>query len=149
MQRSFHSFIKNRKECKDHSVLLKRTGKNAKIVLFFYKKRKRTQRSFHSFEKIGCPTLYFIHPCISTISHHLWVLPVLGIWLFWNKKEWITLFKRANCTFSWLGTVFFSILNVLFFSILLKKATFFSLLFLSFWRLMKPRRTMHSFTFFS
>ena len=31
--------------------------KNAKIVPFFYKKRKRTQRSDRSFEKNGCPTL--------------------------------------------------------------------------------------------
>ena len=33
----------NGKECKDHSVLLKRTGKNAKNVPFFYKERARVQ----------------------------------------------------------------------------------------------------------
>ena len=48
-----------------------------------------------------------------------------------------------------LGTAFFSVLNVPFFSVLLKNATFFCILFLSFWRLMKPKRTMHSFAFFS
>ena len=37
MQRSFGSFIKNGKECKDRS--------------FFYKERKRTQREFCSFMK--------------------------------------------------------------------------------------------------
>ena len=31
--------------------------KNAKIVPFFYKEQKRTQRSERSFEKNGCPTL--------------------------------------------------------------------------------------------
>ena len=31
--------------------------KNAKIVPFFYKERIRTQRSFRSFEKNGCPIL--------------------------------------------------------------------------------------------
>ena len=43
-QISFRSFIKNIKERKDCSVLLKRTEKNAKLVPFFYKELKRTQR---------------------------------------------------------------------------------------------------------
>ena len=41
------------KERKERSVLLKRTEKNAKIVPFFYKERKRTQRSERSFIKNG------------------------------------------------------------------------------------------------
>ena len=53
MQRTFRSFTKNRKECKDCSVLLKRTEKSAKNVAFFYKERKRTQRKRHSFLKNG------------------------------------------------------------------------------------------------
>ena len=57
MQRLFHSFIKNWKVRKDRSVLLNRREKNAKIVPFFYKELKRTQRSFRSFEKNGCPNL--------------------------------------------------------------------------------------------
>ena len=44
MQRSFRSFIKNRKEHKDRSVLSERTEKKAKNVPFFYKEWKRTQR---------------------------------------------------------------------------------------------------------
>ena len=44
-----------------------------------------------------------------------------------------------------LGTAFFSVLNAPFFSVLLKNATFFCILFLSFWRLMKPKRMMRSF----
>ena len=52
VQRSF-IFIKNVKECKDRSVILQKTEKNAKIVPFFNKERKRTQRSFHSLEKNG------------------------------------------------------------------------------------------------
>ena len=32
--------------------------KKAKIVPFFYKERKRTQRLERSFEKNGCPTLH-------------------------------------------------------------------------------------------
>ena len=48
-----------------------------------------------------------------------------------------------------LGTTFFSILNVSFFSVLLKNATFFFVLFSSFWRLMRPKRMLHSFPFFS
>ena len=35
--------------------------KNAKIVPFFYKDRKRTQRSERSFEKNACPTLIWRH----------------------------------------------------------------------------------------
>ena len=35
--------------------------KNAKIGTFFYKERKRTQRSESSFEKNGCPTLLLGH----------------------------------------------------------------------------------------
>ena len=38
MQRSFGSFIKNGKERKDRSVLLKRTGKNARTLRSFEKK---------------------------------------------------------------------------------------------------------------
>ena len=48
-----------------------------------------------------------------------------------------------------LGTTFFSVLNVSFFSGLLKNAMFFFFLFLSFWRLMKPKRMLHYFPFFS
>ena len=50
-KRTFGSFIKNVKECKDHSVLLWRRGKNVEIVSFFYKEWERTQRSFCSFIK--------------------------------------------------------------------------------------------------
>ena len=48
-----------------------------------------------------------------------------------------------------LGTAFFSVLNILFFSVLLKNAMFFSVFILSFWRIMEPKRTLHSFPFFS
>ena len=59
----FCSFIKNGKECKDHSVLLLRTEKNAKIVPFFYKEWKIMQRSFCSFEKNGClPSAHWAVP---------------------------------------------------------------------------------------
>ena len=51
--------------------------------------------------------------------------------------------------FSGLGTVFFYVLNASFFCVLLKHATFFCILFSSFWRLMRPKRTMRSFVFFS
>ena len=37
-----HTFRKNVKERKDRSILLKRTEKNAKIIPFIYKERKRT-----------------------------------------------------------------------------------------------------------
>ena len=40
-----------------------------------------------------------------------------------------------------LGIAFFSVQNVPFFSLLLKNATFFSVLFLSFWRLIRLKRT--------
>ena len=56
----FPSFIKDGKECKKHSVLYKRTEKNARKLRFF--------------EKNGCPTLlnfevkvsqrYFIWPLL-------------------------------------------------------------------------------------
>ena len=49
----FCSFKKTVKERKDRSVLLKRKGKNAKIVPFFYKERERTQKKFRSFIKKG------------------------------------------------------------------------------------------------
>ena len=52
-QRSFCSFIKNGKECKDSSVLLLRKEKNPKIVPFFYKEQKRMQRLFCYFIKNG------------------------------------------------------------------------------------------------
>ena len=48
-----------------------------------------------------------------------------------------------------LGTAFFYVLNALFFCVLLKHATFFCILFSIFWQLMKPKRTMRSFAFFS
>ena len=57
MQRMFRWFKKNGKECKDRSVLLKRTEKNAKIGTFFLKEGKKMQRTERSFEKNGCPTL--------------------------------------------------------------------------------------------
>ena len=50
---------------------------------------------------------------------------------------------------SGLGTAFFYVLNALFFCALLKHTTFFCILFSSFWRLMKPKRMMRSFAFFS
>ena len=49
----FRSLIKNGKERKERSVLLERTGKNAQNAAFFYKERKRTQRTTHSFIKNG------------------------------------------------------------------------------------------------
>ena len=48
-----------------------------------------------------------------------------------------------------LGTAFFYVLNALFFCILLNHATFFYVLFSSFWGLMRPKRTMPTFAFFS
>ena len=39
MQRSFCSFIKNGKECKDHCVLLLRMENDTKSVLFFWKEQ--------------------------------------------------------------------------------------------------------------
>ena len=50
---------------------------------------------------------------------------------------------------SGLGTTFFCVLNASFFCVLLKNAMFFYVLFSSFWQLMRPKRTMHSFAFFS
>ena len=52
-QRMFRSLLKNGKERKERSVLLERTGKNAKNAAFFYKERKKTQRTPHSFIKYG------------------------------------------------------------------------------------------------
>ena len=51
MLRMFRSFIKNGKEHKKLSILLKRMEKNAKNVPFFYKEQKRTQKTFRSFIK--------------------------------------------------------------------------------------------------
>ena len=48
-----------------------------------------------------------------------------------------------------LGTAFFSVLKASFFCVPLKNATFFYVLFLSFWQLMRSKRTMRSFAFFS
>ena len=47
--------------------------KNAKIFPFFYKERKRTQRSEHSFEKNGChcPTLHIRGECCCLRSQNL------------------------------------------------------------------------------
>ena len=58
-ERTERSFVKNGKERKERSVLLKRTEKNGKNVPFFRKERKRTERTERSFEKNGCPTLVF------------------------------------------------------------------------------------------
>ena len=49
---------------------------------------------------------------------------------------------------SWLGTVFFCVLNASFFCIHLKNATFFYILVSNFLRLMKPKRTLRSFALF-
>ena len=51
--------------------------------------------------------------------------------------------------FTGLGTAFFYVLNASFFCVLLKHTTFFCVLFSSFWGLMRPKRTMRSFAFFS
>ena len=48
-----------------------------------------------------------------------------------------------------LGTAFFPVQNVPLFPALLKNVPFFPVLFLSFWRLMRPKRTECSFPFFS
>ena len=48
-KRMCHSFLKNGKERKECNVLLQRTEMNAKNAMFFYKERKRTQRSECSF----------------------------------------------------------------------------------------------------
>ena len=48
-----------------------------------------------------------------------------------------------------LDTAFFYVLNASLFCVLLKHATFFCILFSSFWLLMRPKRTMRSFVFFS
>ena len=74
---------------------------------------------------------------------------------FCFNKYWDFAYPVLNI---WIGTYyftksisyfpFFSVLNVPFFSVLLKNATFFSVIFLSFWRLMKPKRTLRSFPFF-
>ena len=45
------SFQKNRKERKERPILLQRTGKNAKIVPFFYKERERTRERSVLLEK--------------------------------------------------------------------------------------------------
>ena len=52
--------------------------KNAKIVPFFYKERKRTQRSERSFEKNGCPTL--VSPYVTFVTEGL-------VWLISSKSE--------------------------------------------------------------
>ena len=56
------SFLKN------DAFFYKERKKNAKIDLFFYKEQKGTQRSFHSFEKNGCPTLEKT-PYVGNYSH--------------------------------------------------------------------------------
>ena len=48
-----------------------------------------------------------------------------------------------------LGNGFFYVLNASFVCVLLKHATFFYVLFLSVWQLMRPKRMMHYFAFFS
>ena len=52
-KRMILSFIRIGKEHKDWNVLLNKTEKNAKIGMFFYKERKRAQRSERSFIKNG------------------------------------------------------------------------------------------------
>ena len=49
--------MKTKRTEKERSVLFKRTEKNGKNGTFFYKERKRTERTERSFEKNGCPTL--------------------------------------------------------------------------------------------
>ena len=48
---------------------------------------------------------------------------------------------RSTVDIAGLGTVFFPVQNVPVFPALLKNVPFFPVLFLSFWRLMRPKRT--------
>ena len=48
-----------------------------------------------------------------------------------------------------LCTAFLYVLNAWFFCVPLKHTTFFAFFFSSFWRIMKSKRTMSSFAFFS
>ena len=61
--------------------------KNAKIVPFFYKERKITQRSFRSFEKNGCPTLK---------SAHTKIVFYIFKGCTWNKMCSLFYFKAKN-----------------------------------------------------
>ena len=75
----FRSFEKNGKERKERSILLKRTEKNGKNVPFFRKERKRTERTEHSFEKNGCPTLPK-HGQFSKFQHNFSLRPHLSLY---------------------------------------------------------------------
>ena len=66
------------------------------------------------------------------------------IYFFISILQKIKLVKKSG-----LGTAFFYVLNASFFCVLLEHAMFFWVLFSSFLLLMKPKRTMHSFAFFS
>ena len=59
--------------------------KNAKINPFFYKERKRTQRSERSFEKNGCPTLLPGVTKIENIETH-WSVAQAGLN---DEKNWL------------------------------------------------------------
>ena len=56
------SFQKSGKERKENPVLMQRTGKNAKIALFLYKERERTQERYVLLQKNAeCSVLFSIY----------------------------------------------------------------------------------------
>ena len=73
-----------------------------------------------------------------TAQHLLYCILNRTILLALDEKAHCFLIERRDKT-AGLGTVFFSVRYVLFFSVL----------FSNFWRLMRPKRTFHSFPFFS
>ena len=58
-QRTFRSFLKNGKERKERSVLLKRMEKKAKNAAFFYKERKERRIFFIKNRKERMPNPAF------------------------------------------------------------------------------------------
>ena len=99
------SFIKNVKEHKDRSVLLWRTEKNAKIVPFFHKERKRTQRLFHFFIKIRkerkeCSVLLKrtdAQPCLNVGPGGA---VALKLTLWWRQQKKFADFRDFSRTYS-------------------------------------------------